>query len=32
MRNENEINDDVMRKLEHEIDSAEARFAATQTH
>jgi len=32
MRNENEINDEVMRKLEHEIDSAEARFSATQTH
>jgi hypothetical protein len=32
MRNENEINDEVMRKLENEIDSAEARFSATQTH
>jgi hypothetical protein len=31
MRNENEINDEVMRKLEHEIDSAEARFSAPQT-
>ena len=32
MRNENEINDEVMRKLEHEIDSAEARFSAPQAH
>jgi monovalent cation/hydrogen antiporter len=26
LRNENEINDEVMRKFEHELDSAEARF------
>jgi Na+/H+ antiporter len=32
MRNENEINDEVMRKLENEIDSIEARASAAQTH
>jgi monovalent cation/hydrogen antiporter len=29
MRNENEINDEVLRKLEHELDSVETRIAAS---
>jgi len=30
MRNENHINDEVMRKLEREIDILESRFAASE--